>query len=79
MVMDMNNILDDLKKITAQVGQNQEVAQDLMSGKKKLAIVPGSGPSFVVPTASTIAVGVSALPILAVIVAAMVLWSSRRR
>jgi len=77
--MDINNIVDDINKLATQVGQAQDVVQDLKSGKKKIAIVPGSGPSLVLATSSTIAIGVPALPILAALVALMVLVSSRKR
>lgn len=63
--MDLSQIASEVQRVAGTVGQVNEVVQDLKTGKKKIAIVPGSGPSFVVSKAdSSVAFGISATPIL---------------
>ncbi len=74
----LDSIAQQLQELAAQVQAAQPILEDLKAGRKRLAIVPGSGPSLVVATpGKPVQFGIPALPILAA--AALVGYLAARR
>lgn len=79
MALDVGNLLDDLQKLSSQIGQAGDVIADIQSGKKKLAIVPGTGPSIVMASSGNIGIGIPAAPIMIGVVALGIILAMRKR
>ena len=78
--MDINAIAQEVAKVATTVQQVNTIVADIQAGRKKLAIVPASGPSFVISKpGSELAMGISATPILVLFGVLLYAVSTRKR
>lgn len=78
--MNLDSVLSEIQRVAGTAQEVNAVLADLQSGRKKLAIVPGTGPAFVVSKANqNIGIGISATPILVAFGILLYAVSTRRR
>lgn len=78
--MNIDAIIGDIQSAAGTLEQVNAVVQQLRSGEKKLAIVPGTGPSIVVSKeGQNIGFGVPALPVFLGLGILLYMVSTRKR